>query len=188
MSDKYKIHAINSPYFITATVVRWIDVFTSPDYKLTIIDSLKYCQKHKGLEIYAWCLMSNHLHMICRVVGQDSLSDFLRDFKKFTSKKIVKQIIEKGGTKSKLLLSEFEFAGRNLNRIENFKFWQDGNQAKMIFTNEFLWQKLEYIHMNPVRQLIVANPEDYLFSSARNYADLSSVIDVVKISPKIRRW
>ena len=187
MSDKYKIHTKDGVYFVTLTIVSWIDIFTRPEYKNLIADSLIYCQKKKGLEIYAWCLMSNHLHMICRAVGNPTLSDILRDFKKFTAKELVLKINQEPESRKKWMLNEFEFAGRHLNRIEHYKVWQDGNHAEEIYSLNFLHQKLAYIHANPVRQMIVANPEDYLFSSARNYADLSSVLDVIEISPKLER-
>ena len=90
MSDKYKIHDIDKAYFVTLTVIGWIDVFTRSNHKLLIIDSLKYCQQNKGLVIFGWCLMSSHLHLIAWAEGQDTLSDILRDFKKYTSKAIVK--------------------------------------------------------------------------------------------------
>ncbi len=82
-------------YFTTSTVIDWMDVFTRPLYKQIIVESLKYCQAQKGLEIYAWVLMTNHLHMIVGVDSNQStntISDVLRDFKKFTSKAIVKVI------------------------------------------------------------------------------------------------
>ncbi|MFN8258779.1 MAG: transposase [Bacteroidales bacterium] len=94
MSDKYKIRDNDKAYFITSTVVGWIDVFTRPNHKILIVDSLKYCIKNKGLTIYAWCLMSSHLHMICRAEKGNNLSDILRDFKGYTSKKIIEQIYE----------------------------------------------------------------------------------------------
>ena len=94
MSDKYKIYNNDRAYFLTLTVVNWIDVFTRKNHKLTIVNSLKYCQKEKGLEIYGWCLMSNHLHLIVKAIGKYSLSEILRDFKKFTAKEIIKQIEE----------------------------------------------------------------------------------------------
>jgi REP element-mobilizing transposase RayT len=94
MSDKYKISDPDRPYFITMTVTGWIDIFTRKSYKILIVESLRYCQKEKGLEIFGWCLMSNHLHLIVRSNGENSLSDIIRDFKKYTSKKIVSMIIE----------------------------------------------------------------------------------------------
>jgi REP element-mobilizing transposase RayT len=80
MSDKYKINNKDGVYFVTLTVVDWIDVFTRKEHKERIIDSLKFCQQNKGLEIYAWCLMSNHLHMIISASPGFNLSDILRDF------------------------------------------------------------------------------------------------------------
>ena len=77
-------------YFTTTTVIDWMYVFTRPLYKHIIVDSLAYCQEHKGLEIYAWVLMTNHLHMIVGTTGDNTVADVLRDFKKFTSKAVVK--------------------------------------------------------------------------------------------------
>ena len=93
MSEKYKIWDQEKAYFLTLTVVGWIDVFTKRNHKITIIDSLKYCQKEKGLELFGYCLMPSHLHLLARSEGMFTLSDILRDFKKFTSKALIKQIL-----------------------------------------------------------------------------------------------
>jgi REP element-mobilizing transposase RayT len=66
VSDKYKITEKDRPYYLTLTVVGWIDVFTKPNHKAVITEPLNYCQQNKGLEIYGWCLMSNHLHLIAK--------------------------------------------------------------------------------------------------------------------------
>jgi REP element-mobilizing transposase RayT len=179
VSDKYKITEKDRPYYLTLTVVGWIDVFTRPNHKAVITESLKYCQQNKGLEIYGWCLMSNHLHLIAKATGNASLPEILRDFKKHTSKAVIKQISEEPESRREWMLEQFKEAGKDLKRITNYKFWQDGNQAKEIYSNKFFWEKLNYIHQNPVQDLIVEKPEDYLFSSARNYADLDSYIEVV---------
>jgi REP element-mobilizing transposase RayT len=102
-------------HFLTMTVVDWVDVFTRANHKMTIVDSLKHCQEHKGLEIYAWVLMSNHLHMIAAAAddSKNNLSDILRDFKKYTSKQIVKNIQEEPESRREWMLDRFEFAGRN---------------------------------------------------------------------------
>ena len=179
MSDKYKITNKDRSYFLTLTVAGWIDVFTRKNHKMIIVDSLKYCQAQKGLEVYGWCLMSNHMHMIAKAVGDQNLSEILRDFKKFTAKAIIKQIQEEPESRREWILKYFENKGKDLKRIKHFRFWQDGNQAKEIYSNKFFWEKLNYIHQNPVKNMIVENAEDYLFSSARNYADLDSMIDIV---------
>ena len=179
MSDKYKIANPNGAYFLTLTTVGWIDVFTRRNHKLTIVDSLKFCQQNKGLVIFGWCLMPSHIHMIARSEGEPTISEILRDFKKYTARKIIDQIKEEPESRRNWMLSYFEHAGKNLKRIEKYKFWQDGSQAKEIFSKDFFYEKLNYIHQNPVDEMIVAKPEDYLFSSARNYAGLSSLIDIV---------
>jgi putative transposase len=186
MSLKYKITE-GRVYFVTLTVIGWVDVFTRKNHKLTIIDSLKYCQKHKGLELYAYCLMSSHLHMI--VAGKDNchLSDILRDFKKYTSKAIIKQILEEPESRKDWMLNRFEYAGKLNSKIKNYQFWQEGNHAKEVYGESFTRQKLEYIHNNPIAEMIVTKPEDYIFSSARNYADMDSVIDVIRINIGLSR-
>jgi REP element-mobilizing transposase RayT len=168
-------------YFLTLTVIDWVDVFTRPEYKYIVIDSLDYCQKNKGLKIYAWCLMSNHLHMIVGTEEENNLSDILRDFKKFTSKEIIDKIKELPESRKEWMLNRFEFAGRFNNKIKDYKFWQDGNEAKEIHTNEFLDQKLDYIHNNPVRAEIVFEPQDYKYSSAIDYSGGKGLLVIKKI-------
>jgi hypothetical protein len=86
------------------------------------------------------------------------------------------------------MLEQFAKAGEHLKRIKDYKFWQDGNQAKEIYSNQFLFEKLDYIHNNPVEEMIVARPEDYLFSSARNYASMDGVLDVCLITPELKTF
>ncbi len=88
MSSKYNISDHQSPHFISFAVVQWIDALSRPDYKEVILDSLRFCQKEKGLVLNAWVIMSNHVHLICSAKEEMNLSDILRDFKKFTSKKM----------------------------------------------------------------------------------------------------
>ena len=164
--------------FITTTIVDWVDLFTRPVYKHIIIDSLKYCQKEKGLEIYAWVLMSNHLHMITGTKEGFLLSDIMRDFKKFTSKEITKAIEEVNESRRDWMLNRFEFAGNNDNKIKYYKVWQEGYDETTIFLIDFFNQKLNYIHMNPVRAEIVTEPHHYLYSSALNYAGEKGLLDV----------
>ena len=167
-------------YFTTSTVVDWMDAFTRPLYKHIVVDSLEYCQKNKGLDIYAWVLMSNHLHMIVGIEGGIAIGDVLRDFKKYTSKSIIKAILENPQeSRKEWLMDRFGFRAANDKKITGFKFWQDGNHVEHIESYDFYKQKLEYIHQNPVKQEIVERAEDYLYSSARNYAGLDGLLKVI---------
>ncbi len=186
MSDKYKIRDQEKAYFLTLTVVGWIDVFTRKNHKITITKSLEYCQKNKGLAIMGYCLMPSHLHLITRAEGDYPLSDILRDFKKFTSKAIIRQIHEEPESRRDWMLGCFTKAGSSDNT--KYKFWQEGNHPEEIGSNKFFYEKLEYIHNNPVQELFVERPEDYYFSSARNYAGLINPLEVVLESVRLQRY
>lgn len=169
-------------YFTTSTVVDWLDVFTRPIYKHIILDSLVYCQEHKGLDIYAWVLMSNHLHMIVGTRDDHRIGDVMRDFKKYTSKKIVAAIIDnERESRKEWLLNRLSFRSANNKKIVGFKFWQDDNHIESLYSFDFFKQKLDYVHLNPVRQEIVERPEEYWYSSARNYAGEAGLLDVIVV-------
>ncbi len=178
MSTKYK--AIdNQCYFITITTVGWIDIFTRLNQKNLIISSLRYCQEEKGLEIYAYCLMHSHLHMICRAKEGIKLSDIIRDFKKFTSKKIIKTILNEPESRREWMLRYFKEVCSHLKRKQEYKVWQDGYHAEVAYSNFFIKEKINYIHENPVKDKIVEFAEDYIFSSARNYVGLDNELEVI---------
>ncbi|WP_338759250.1 transposase [Bernardetia sp. ABR2-2B] len=92
MGRKYAIHSSDDVYFITFTVVNWIDIFTRDEYREIFIDSVVYCQKNKGLEVFAYCIMTNHVHLVIRAKEGFELSDIVRDLKSFTSRHIRKAI------------------------------------------------------------------------------------------------
>ena len=147
-----------------------------------MIESLEYCQEHKGLIIYAWVLMSNHLHAIVGSAGEAKVSDIWRDFKKFTSKDIIATIkTEISESRSEWMLNRFEYSGKNDKKIKNYRFWQEGNDAQGIYLNEYFEQKLNYIHYNPVKAEIVNSPEDYRYSSAIDYAGGKGLLKVVVV-------
>lgn len=178
MSTKYKATMADTGYFVTITIVGWIDVFTRLKQRYVIINALDYCQKQKGLEIYAYCIMSNHIHMLCKAKEGYLLSNIMRDFKKYTSKQIIKTLINYPESRREWMLDYFKKACKHLKREQNYKVWQSGYHAEICFSNTFIKQKLDYIHNNPVKDKIVAKPEDYVFSSARNYAGLDSELEV----------
>lgn len=80
--------------------MEWVDVFTRKQYHDIVLDSLRYCQKEKGLIIYRWCIMSNHVHLIAKA-KDENLGDILRDLKKFTAKQMIKAIRENEKGKQK---------------------------------------------------------------------------------------
>lgn len=188
MSHKYKVRDPEKAYFVTITTVDWVDLFTRLNHKQTIIESLKHCQQTKGLEIYAWVLMPSHLHMMCRGNGKQNLAAIMRDFKKYTASRIIKNIKNEPESRSEWLLQLFSKACAHLSRDQKFKVWQDGYHGVEVSSNKFIYQKLNYIHKNPVEDGTVLRPEEYLYSSARNYAGLEGLLDVVLLPPQLKTY
>jgi putative transposase len=178
MRDRYTVEDQEATYFITMTVVHWIDLFTRREYKDIVVDSLNYCVSQKGLILYGWVLMTNHLHLIARAERPHTMSGFLRDFKKFTSKACMISIQNTQESRREFLLDKFGFEAHITKRAEYFKVWQDGNHPILLESQTFLLQRLHYLHDNPVRQGIVENPEDYLYSSALNYSGKTGLVKV----------
>lgn len=179
MSSNYKFHTQDAPYFVTFSVVRWIDVFTRREYKDILIESIKHCIQNKGLVVYAWVIMSNHVHM---VIGTEDkpMQNILRDLKRHTSKQITKAITENlGESRREWILWFFSREGRLNPNNEEYQFWQQGNHPIELYSDAVTNQKLDYLHNNPVTAGYVDTPEHYLYSSARDYAGDKGLIDVV---------
>lgn len=172
MSRKYKIKDPDKLYH-AFTVIHWLDVFIRPEYRDLFLANVKYCQDNKGLEVYAYCIMSSHIHMIISSSGKAPIEGIIRDLKKYTAVKLI-EAIEQNQQESRksLLLWLFERAGKKNNNNTRFQFWVQDNHPVELSTNHMQDQRLHYIHQNPVEAGIVLNPEDYLYSSARNYAAL----------------
>ena len=164
-----RIHDQEATYFLTLTVVNWIDVFSRAQYKEIIADSLNYCVSKKGLVIYSYDIMSNHVHLIVKS-NKGSLSDVLRDFKSFTSLEIIKSIKEINESRREWLLWMFSRAAKRQGR-EGYKLWQSGNGAEEMISDHFAQQKIDYIHNNPVAGGLVFEPSNYKYSSAIDYSD-----------------
>jgi putative transposase len=146
-----------------------------------LIDSFDYCQKEKGLLLHAWCVMSNHIHMVTSSKN-GNLSDILRDFKKHTSKTITKAIeANYHESRKDWILRIFKEYGTLNSRNREYQFWQQDNCPQELYSPEFTVQKLGYTHQNPVRAGIVERAEDYVYSSAKDYKymDRRGLLDVV---------
>lgn len=149
-------------HFVTFTVHQWVDVFTRQIYIEEVLKNLKFCQENKGLEIYAWVVMTNHCHLIIRA-SHENLSDVIRDFKKFTSKRLYRMIEENPSESRKpwlLMTLKYE---------ERIWFWEAGYHGIEVSTTNTYDNIVDYIHMNPVRAGITKTPEDYSWSSAADF-------------------
>jgi len=173
----YKIRDQSAPHFLTFTTVGWIDMFSRQRYRDIILDSLKFCQEHKGLLVGGYVIMTNHIHTIW-TAPKENLSDIVRDFKTYTSKAITKNMFEEPESRRDWLDYMFQFYANASNKHDQYKFWTNDNHPEIIITSEFLFTKLNYIHQNPVRAGIVAAPEHFLYSSASNYSNGTGIFNV----------
>ena len=170
--EGYQIRDQHALHFLTFTIVGWIDIFTRQQYRDIVINSFNYCRQHKSLRIGAYVIMSNHLHMICSCQQGFELSDALRDFKKFTSTAVVTAIEQNKRESRKSWMLWL------LKQKDEILFWQPGNHPEEIRTRDFFRQKLDYIHNNPVRAGIVDKPEEYRYSSARDFYGKQGLIEL----------
>lgn len=182
MSEKFKIFDNSLPYFVTFTVVRWIDLFTRIEYREVIIDNLQHCQKNKGLVIYAYCIMTNHIHLILSSSDETNLSNTIRDFRGFTSKKLLDAIKNNPReSRKKWLLKSFRSEGKKRKSNETYQLWKRNYHPLELDNHYLINEKIEYIHQNPVKAGIVFDASHYAFSSASNYSGKQGLLQVRNI-------
>lgn len=172
MRSRYKIAELESPHFITCTIVAWLPVFTRTKYLDIITESLTFCRRQKGLRLHGYVILDNHLHLI---VSADDLSQLIRDFKRHTAKEILAAASQDN---KEWLLKQFEFFKGVHKGKSQHQVWQEGVHPQAIINEAMLRQKLDYIHYNPVRLGLVDRPEDWRYSSARNYLGEDSMLEI----------
>ena len=166
---------VDKLYYTTTTVVGWIDVFTRSKYIEILYDSIRYCQEHKGLEVFGYVIMPNHFHLICRST-QWPLNHVLRDLKSFTSKKMIEAIASNPQeSRREWLMYMFEYFGKRNSQNTKFQFWQHGNHPIELWSIDVIRQKLNYLHQNPVKAEFVTDPHHYLHSSAHEDRRLNTL-------------
>jgi REP element-mobilizing transposase RayT len=181
MPTGYQILKQESAHFLTFQVVNWVDLFSRKRYRDILVGSLNYCISKKGLIVYSYVIMSNHVHLLIQA-EDGSLSALVRDIKKYSSGRILSSIQNDSESRKDWLLKLFsEAAGKHV-RNEHFQVWTHENHAEEIYSNKFTWQKVNYIHENPVRAGIVRNAEDYLYSSAVNYSGEKGFVAVTVLN------
>ena len=154
-------------YFVTTKTVDYLHIFQRDVIKRIVLDAFDSFRLRKRMKLYSFVIMPNHTHFTGQFTKDDPLSDVMRDFKKHTSDRILRQFEAEGNTDTLKILAE------KVTRPEKqtYKVWEDDYNAKDVFSVEFLEQKMEYIHYNPCREhwKLSATPEEYLWSSARFY-------------------
>ena len=183
MKRAYTISDQSKIYFVTFTVVKWIKVFEVDRFCEVFLNSVRYCQTNKGLEVYSWCIMPNHVHMIIGSKGEIKLEDIIRDLKSFTSRSIHLMLDKESDfdLNAGEWLNLFIQTGIKKSNNKNFQFWKSHYHAVLLSTNYMMDQRLNYIHNNPVKAGLVDVPDKWKWSSAIDYYGGKGLIDIIFI-------
>jgi putative transposase len=170
--SRYQVVDARSPHFFTCTVVEWQPVFVRPQCVQIVLDSWRYLREHEEFRLYGFVIMENHVHGIAQA---EDMASCLRRFKSFTARRIVDELLLAAASD---VLARLHWGKVDHKTDRAFQFWQEGSHAEIVTSEEVMRQKLDYIHLNPVRRGYVDQPEHWRYSSARNYAGQVGVIEI----------
>ncbi len=181
MSRKYKFHNKEGIYFVSFATVYWIDVFVREEYFAVFVESLEYCRKEKGMEVFAWSVLPSHAHLIFRDKNKDP-GKLIKELKTFTSKKLQETIAENPQeSRKEWMLWLMERAGLKNSNVKMRQFWQQNNKPIELWSTNVIQQKTAYIHNNPVEAGFVTEPHHWKYSSAINFSGGKGVIEIDEI-------
>ncbi|AMK78677.1 MULTISPECIES: REP-associated tyrosine transposase [Methylomonas] len=172
--SRYRVLQNPSPHFLTATINQWLPLFTRPATVNIVLDSWRFLQHESGFQLYGYVILENHLHLIA---ASPDLSRDMQRFKAYTAKQIIAYLQQSG---SEQVLELLALLKRPHKTESEYQVWEEGSHPQLIESEAAMRQKLDYIHLNPVKRGYVDLPEHWRYSSARNYAGLEGLIEVVR--------
>jgi|ERR1035437_366712 REP element-mobilizing transposase RayT len=160
MENTFPIYSLQ---FFTATIHEWQHLLADNNHKDIIIDSLKFLVTDKRIELNAFVIMSNHIHLIWQPLFGHSPSSIQASFMKYTAQQLKRSLIKN----NKNALADFK-----VNKYDReYQLWKREPLSIELISQDLFNQKLEYIHYNPVSAGLCEKPEDYYYSSAKFYYD-----------------
>jgi putative transposase len=156
------IYPTEWPQFYTATILNWHHLLQEDKYKDIIVESLQFCVKECKIKLYAFVIMSNHIHLIWQQIPPSTKVKLQHSFMTFTAQKI-KEDLQKSNSN---LLEFFKVNAKD----RMYQIWERNPLAVDLFSPGVFYQKIDYLHFNPVKAGLCALPENYYYSSARFYA------------------
>jgi putative transposase len=152
---------IHYPEFVTAGCLEWKFLLEDDAHKDVVVDSLKFMVEKERLLVFGFVIMANHFHAIWQATAMREPADVQRDLLKYTGQTIL----------NKMRLAESQVIEELLVNLKDrkYQFWERNSLRVPLWSNKVFNQKLEYMHMNPVRAGICSSPEGYKYSSASYY-------------------
>ena len=148
-----------SPHFMTCTICGWMPVFTRPETVQIVLDSWRFLQDKGNFKLFGYVILENHLHLIA---SSPELSDDIRQFKSFTARRIIDHLHSCG---AHTLLRMLSILKADWKTASAHQLWEEGSHPQIIAGDEMMVQKLEYVHMNPVKRGYVDDPTHWRYSS-----------------------
>ena len=170
--SRYLITEAGKPHFLTCTVVDWLPLFAHPALVDIVLNCWRFQRANQGLRLYGYVIMENHLHFIAQA---PDLSACVSRFKSFTARRIIDHLehSQAAGVLAQLHTSKLAHKADR-----EFQFWQEGSHAELIFSENVMHEKLDYIHNNPIKRGYVDRAEHWRYSSARSYAGAQGLIEI----------
>lgn len=172
--SRYRIFQSQHPHFLTCTVLNWIPLFTRPATVQIVLDALLYRQQQHNWQVYGYVILENHVHLLVRA---DDLPNQLAHFKSYTARQLIDYLQD---ISAERLLKQLNWFRKAHKTDRDYQLWEEGSHPQMIDNPEVLQQKLDYIHLNPVKRGYVDLPEHWRYSSARNYAGQEGLLPVYR--------
>lgn len=173
--SRYKQQEPWYPNLLSSSFVHGLPLFSKPEIAKYFLESIIHHQSQSGFKLYAWCIMENHFHLIAE---HEDLKTCMQSIKSYTAKKILDLLKSKN---NHLYLKQLAFSRKRGKKESVYQVWQEGYHPKQIFTQKMLIQKINYVHFNPVKRGYVDKPEDWRYSSARDYLGGNGLIDIQRI-------
>jgi REP element-mobilizing transposase RayT len=170
--SRYRVVEPDAPHFLTFTVLEWLPVFTRPDTVNIILEAFTFRQQNPAFRVYGYVILENHLHCILQA---PDLARQIKQLKSWTARRIIDYLQERRVTQ---LLAKLAYYKKAHKTDRDYQFWQEGSHPQWIQNEAMLLEKLEYMHDNPVKRGYVDKPEDWRYSSARNYLGKEALIPV----------
>jgi REP element-mobilizing transposase RayT len=161
-----------APYFVTATTVNWLPHFCNPEIAQILLGSLRFLIDQQRLCLHAYVILENHLHL---VASAQDLSKEIAKFKSFTARRSIDYYIQR---QQSLILDQLVLGKAEHKYDRPYQFWQEGVHPKRIHDQDMLQQKIDYLHQNPVKHGYVDFPEQWRYSSARDYIGVPGLLPV----------
>ena len=154
---------IGEIFLFTATINGWRHLLQNDQYKKIILDSLNWLSGNGKLDVFTFVIMPNHIHLIWRANALNGKETVQGSFLKYTAHEFRKLLLKEDRQE----LQKYAVPATN----KQYEFWQRDSLAVHLYTQDVAYQKLEYIHLNPLAEHwnLVTDPCDYYYSTASFY-------------------